>query len=155
MLRHQNAIFKRRHIKAELRLLHIHALHDKPLKVQRRRLRPLRATRQLASSMQLSACLLRSSRRLRAEPRSSAGVTSSLYATGERCEPPGVGARSSLQSLCEQPGDSSTLLGASSGRFLGLPPGMGNRNQSEKPRKALASQPSFEDAICEMPSEVL
>ena len=68
---------------------------------------------------------------------------------------PGVGARSSLQSLCEPPGVSSTLLGASSGRFLGLPPGIERRNNPKRHEKALASQPSFESVICEMHCGVL
>ena len=64
-----------------------------------------------------------------------------------------------MHSLCEPLGVSSTLLGASSGRFLGLPPSIeGGRSgpaKSQKPRRRLrfkdSSRLSFEDEICEMP----
>ena len=73
-----------------------------------------RPSLQAASS---SACLLRSSLRLRAEPLSCAGVTSSLYMIGERCEPPGVGVRFSVHTLRAPFGESSP---DGAGR-LGLP----------------------------------
>ena len=98
VLCHENVVFKRRHVKGSrsgcaLSMLSTMRCSKSSLVGFADVVSP-RATFAAACS---SACPLRSRRRLRAEPCSSAGVTSSLYATGERCEPPGARRRRALQ----------------------------------------------------------